>query len=425
MQTKKSLQPGPLAATFLLILGMSTSAWPASYKVLHSFKGGNSVPTSGLITDAAGNGYGSTWPGVEVGGTIYELSAKAGYQSLYYFSLNGSTGFGPQGNLVFDSAGNLYGTTIYGGRSGSNCGSLGSCGVVFELSPPSNGVGLWTETVLYSFCSQGNCSDGANPQSGVIFDSAGNLYGTTSGGGDRGFGTVFELSPSSGGWTETVLYNFCSQTLCVDGEWPYGGLVSDAAGNLYGTTTAGGVAAGTVFELVPTGRGWTETTLYSFCSLASCADGGAPYAGVTFDATGNLYGTASGGGNLTCGGRGTVFELKPRVGGGWTETTLHTFGGRDGAAPYAGVVLDPAGNVYGTTYQGGEKGSGCGPFGCGTVFRLTPTVGGQWTETLFRFPSEAFGVGPMAPVTLDSAGSVYGTTTSGGQGNGVTFRITQ
>jgi uncharacterized repeat protein (TIGR03803 family) len=410
-----------ILALVLLTAGL---AWSSSYKVLYNFLPNNN-PTSGLITDSAGNAYGTTWDGsFENGGTVYELSPKTGYKTLYHFSVN-SGGYAPQGNLVLDSAGNLYGTTLFGGVSSSECEFGGTCGVVFELTPPSNGE-LWTETVLYTFCSHANCMDGSNPQSGVIFDSAGSLYGTTYKGGSQSAGLVFELSPNSGGWSETVLYNFCTQTNCADGSNPYGAPIFDAVGNLYGTTMAGGLSAGTAFKLSPAGGGWTETVLYSFCSQTKCADGGIPYAGLAFDAAGDLYGTTSSGGNLNCGGCGTVFELTPSVSGSWTETSLITFGGPDGAEPYAGVTLDPSGNVYGTTFQGGDNGSGCGRFGCGTVFELTPGVGGEWTERLFRFPDEASGIRPKSPITLDSTGNVYGTTTVGGQNvTGGVFRITR
>src|SRR5664279_5403051 len=206
------------------------------------------------------------------------------------------------------------------------------------------------EQVLHNFNNNG--TDGTFPQAGLIVDGAGNLYGTTSEGGtyiscSGGCGTVFELTPNgSGGWTETVLHNFNSNG--TDGANPYAGLIFDAAGNLYGTTTTGGTYyVGTVFELSPSqGGGWTEKVLYSFNYNGT--DGNYPQASLTIDAAGNLYGTTWAGGPYGY-GYGTVFELTPAAGGGWTETVLHNFVGTDGAAPLAGLIFDAAGNLYGTT----------------------------------------------------------------------------
>ncbi|MGA2904008.1 MAG: choice-of-anchor tandem repeat GloVer-containing protein [Candidatus Korobacteraceae bacterium] len=231
----------------------------------------------------------------------------------------------------------------------------------------------WNEKVLHSFNNNG--VDGAEPYAGLIFDAAGNLYGTTGNGGVNAGGTVLELTPAGGGnWAETVLYSFCSQTNCTDGANPSASLIFDAAGNLYSTTDAGGTYGdGTVFELTPTaGGGWTEQVLHSFNNNGT--DGAYPYAGLIFDATGNLYGTTLNGGTYQCvdEGCGTVFELTPTAGGGWTEQVLHNFGnGTDGFWPYAGLILDAAGNLYGTTQLGGTGGN-CGGYGCGTVFELTP-----------------------------------------------------
>jgi uncharacterized repeat protein (TIGR03803 family) len=410
----------------------ATSARSAGYKVLYDFGLKSITPSSGLIFDAAGNAYGVTsGGGYANGGTVYELSPKTGHHLPYAFhgGNSGTGGFLPQGNLVLDSKGNLYGTTVYGGVKNSQC--EGGCGVVFELSPPLNG-GQWIETVLYRFCSQANCADGANPQAGVIFDSAGNLYSTTYNGGIQncqnegpGCGTVFELSPDGSGWTESVIHNFGG---VEDGVLPYCNLVFDGVGNLYGPTAAGGDGnGGTVFELSPSGNSWIETVLYSFHGFSGSTDGYAPSAGVMFDATGNLYGTTAGGcANLYY---GTVFELSPGL-EGWTETILHSFAsGTDGAKPESGLALDLSGNLYGTTVAGGSITKACLGGGCGTVFRLSPS-NGQWTEDLFRFPTDSDdgddGLQPTAPVFLDAEGRVYGTTTAGGKiGNGVAFRITQ
>jgi len=399
-------------AIFALTL-LVTSSWAATNwhaRVLHNFNGSDgSASQAGLIFDAAGNLYGTTYTGGTYNdGTVFELSPSAGggwsETVLHSFDPDGSDGLFPQSGLIFDAAGNLYGTTIGGGTY--------DYGTVFELSPTPGGG--WTERVLYSF---GNGTDGAYPfYAGVIFDAGGNLYGTTSSGGtyncqgNGGCGTVFKLSPTVGGaWTETVLYNFGNGT---DGYSPWAGLILDAAGNLYGTTAFGGTnndcinfqyhGCGTVFELSPTaGGGWTETVLHNF----GYTDGAIPIAALIFDAAGNLYGTTEGGGSYT--NDGTVFELSPVVGGGWTETVLYSFNERDsgGYGPAAGtLVFDATGSLYGTVYNGGVY------FG-GTAFELTPT-GGVWTETvLYSFGYEA---GSWAGLIFDGAGNLYGTTWYGG-----------
>src|ERR1017187_10338672 len=263
-------------------------------------------------------------------------------------------GASPMAGLIWDAAGNLYGTTVWGGTSPS-CG--GGCGTVFELTPAAGGG--WTEKVLWSF---GNGTDGVSPVAGMVFDAAGNLYGTTLYGGTTGFGTVFELTPAADGtWAEKVLYSFGNGT---DGSIPDSGLIFDADGNLYGTTTQGGTfnQTGTVFELTPAAGGiGTEKVLHSF---GNGTDGTYPEGGLIFDAAGNLYGTTWGGGAQ--GNGGTVFELTTAAGGTWPERGLHNFGsGADGAHPGAGLVFDAAGNLYGTTRGGGT-------YGGGTVFELTP-----------------------------------------------------
>jgi uncharacterized repeat protein (TIGR03803 family) len=396
----------------------SLSAW-SQYNVVYNFTPHNATPSTGLIADAQGNAYGATVAGGGNfrSGTVYEVSRATGYHLLYAFSRDGQGGDTPRGSLTFDSAGNLYGTASQGGKSGGICGANG-CGVVFELSPPASGEGGWTETVLYTFCQQKKCNDGATPMSGVIFDSAGNLYGTTEYGG-VGAGTVFKLSPNSGGWTERTIYDFNG----VDGEYPIGGLVFDTSGNLYGTTSTGTGSAGIVFELSPSGPAWAETILHTF---GSTHDGAAPESALVFDNAGNLYGTTGSGGELNCAGSGcgTVFEVMPTAGEGWTENVIHSFNGVDGQDPLASVVLDAAGNVYGTTFSGGK--TDCGGNGCGTVFRLTPESNGQWRGSFFSLPGGEGGENPTTPLLLDSSGHAYGTAANGGENSaGVMFEIRQ
>lgn len=348
------------------------------------------------------------------------------YQVLWNFGTSANDGQWPVASLIFDRAGNLYGTSQFGGNS-TNCGPSG-CGTVFELSPSSNGG--WTETVLYSFCSNydsGDCEDGFKPQAGLLIDEAGNLYGTTTGGGTSlcgtglyGCGTVFEVSPPSapgGVWTETVLHSFCTNYVnrqCLDGFSPESQLVSDAAGSLYGTTSGGGsghASGGTVFELSRGSGGWQETVLYNFCSLGEgfkCPDGTYPVAGVTFDKVGNLYGTTSAGGQF---GDGTVYKLSPS-GNGWTETVVRS-SGQNGIEPTGTVSIDAQGNLYSTASEGG-------PSGGGSVFRLTPSGGGNF---LF-FDDSNGGYLPAAGVLLDSKRrALDGTTEGGGTGWGNVYQI--
>jgi uncharacterized repeat protein (TIGR03803 family) len=265
--------------------------------------------------------------------------------------------------------------------------------------------------VLYRFAG-GN--DGANPYAGLILDAAGNLYGTTSSGGANGFGgTVFKLTPNKDGtWSESVLYSFCSFTNCTDGGFPYAGVILDHAGNLYGTTVYGGNSAnncnggnlncGVVYKLTPkSGGGWTESVLYNF---TGGSDGGAPPGGLIFDQSGNLYGTAQESNAGSCSfGCGVAFELTPN-GGSWTESVLHQFRGRDGGFPAAGLTFDAAGNLYGTTEVDGPGTTN------GVVFKLTPNSSGGWRETVVHAFQNRPGSSPRAAVVFDAAGNLYGTT---------------
>lgn len=347
------------------------------------------------------------------------LFAASKEEVLYSFNHNGTDEYNPDAGLIFDAAGNLYGTTPTGGANAD--------GVVFELTP---GNGAWTETVLYNFCSVGGCLDGEYPVAGLIFDGAGNLYGTTVNGGTDDRGTVFQLSPGANGtWTEAVLYSFKENH--NDGQDPEASLVFDATGNLYGTTLLGGAYGyGTVFQLTPGANGtWTEAVLHSFDN--NTRDGMYPYAGLIFDPDGNLYGTTNGGGVH---GEGAVFQLAPGTNGKWKERVLHSFNGKDGLEPYSGLIFDAAGNLYGTTYSGGASGTGCRGYGCGTVFELTPEGNGKWTEKVLHSFNDngKDGYGPYASLTFDAAGDLYGTTyyggaygsDCGGSGCGIVFQLT-
>jgi uncharacterized repeat protein (TIGR03803 family) len=354
---------------------------------------------------------------------------------LYSFCLVSGCADGaePNSGLILDSAGNLYGTTANGGTTGGPCGQVGDfigCGTVFELVRNENGG--WTEKVLHTF----NYDDGAEPSASLVFDGAGNLYGTTEAGGAGrcmdysgdviGCGTVFRLTPDSNGkWTEKVLHQFESNG--KDGNGPSGSLILDASGNLYGTTGAGGtgkcpegaaVGCGTVFQLTPGTNGqWTEKVLHSFKG----GDGVGP-SGVILDVAGNLFGTAHVGGAYD---DGTIFELTPAANGKWTLKVLHRFGlGPDGILPNGALILDATGNLFGATLADGTPGGNCGKFGCGTVFELKPGSNGQWTEkVLHRFNGDD-GSDPQGGLIFDAAGNLYGVNGTGGDNNyGTIFQL--
>ncbi|MFZ0773028.1 MAG: choice-of-anchor tandem repeat GloVer-containing protein [Candidatus Sulfotelmatobacter sp.] len=353
-----------------------------SESLLYSFSGksddgNNSVFPSSLILDSAGNLYGAAEEtGSRQYGSVFELSpaAHGTYTEKNLDNLSGVIDH-PLGNLIFDKSGNLYGTALDGGTNGF--------GAVLELIPQANGT--FKQTVIYSF--GGYPVDGAGPSAGLIFDGVGNLYGTTAHGGSSssckgallkpiGCGIVFELMPVAGGWQEQMLHSFAGST--SDGAIPAGNLIMDANGDLYGTTTDGGLepkacragsnnpaGCGTVYELSSSNGTWTETIIYEF--TRANGDGGNPEAGLVEDPAGNLYGTTLFGGSTATYTYGTVYKLAPAAGGGWTESVLYSFTGTggDGGWQYSNLILDAAGNLYGTASYGGNA-------GFGTVFEITP-----------------------------------------------------
>ncbi len=385
--------------------------------VLHTFssKKHGRYPQAALIMDQKGNLYGTTTQGGKVNmnnpygsGVVFRLSPPYGLHNrtvIYTFS-GGKDGGTPFAGLIMDKQGNLYGTATSGGVSGA--------GVVFKLSPP---YGQGHEKVLYNFTGG---ADGGDPFAGVIMDSQGNLYGTTdSGGGSNvlnGYGVVFKLSPPYGQSNETVLYAFSGG---ADGSSPESGVIMDKQGNLYGTTPFGGAGqgvngSGVVFKLSPPYGQSSETVLYTF---TGGADGAIPTAALIEDPQGNLYGTTVAGGNLETNGgigSGVVFKLSPPYGQS-SETVLYTFnGGADGGNPYAGVITDAQGNLYGATEGGGSNGNG-------VVFKLDPSG----TETvLYTFTGGADGGYLDAGLLLDPQGNLFGVTAEGGKGYGVVFEIT-
>jgi uncharacterized repeat protein (TIGR03803 family) len=450
-----------------LVLVTPSFASTPTEKVLYSFQGGDdgASPVSDLIADSAGNLYGTTMyggpatctdsVGIVIGcGTVFELvkpkSSKDDWTEIVLYSFtgpndySGDTGY-PMAGLVMDKSGNLYGTTF--GNTG-----YGDLGTVFELSPPAASGQAWTKTTVYSFMGG---ADGQNPRAGLYLSDAGDLYGSTSTGAPYNGGTVFKLTPPSGtggSWTETVLYAFGGGD---DGANP-AAVVFDTKGNIYGTTSQGGgfsvggdvynntwSGGGTIFKLTPAGKGklWTETQLFAFppCDIYGEASGGycgtsdLPMAKLIFDAQGNLYGTSEFGlfynpfCYRVCPGPGTVFQLAPptTVGGAWTQNILYAFDATttaDGELPLGKLVFDTAGNLYGTTAGGCAVGNYSWAPECttsnGSVFELSPptSAGGTWTETTYLLQGGNDGAGAAAGM-LKSGSSFYATTEYGGTGN--------
>ena len=421
--------PGFPAALAIVALTLCTTTTAFTQeKLLHSFTGNDGYqPNSTLVFDPAGNLYGTTETGGRTGcqttgcGTVFELMPAAGggwtEKVIHAFSASGTDGFGPLAGVILDAAGNLYGTTEFG--STGTCS--GGCGTVFKLTPMPTGT--WKETVLYSF--QNNGKDGNFPYAAVVLDASSNLYGTTAGGGANNQGTVFELSPKADGtWHETLLHIFGRNA--GDGTAPESALVLDSSGNLYGTTVNGGqglLAVGTVFELSPaTGGTWTEKILHTF---KGHGDGDRPEGNLTMDASGNLYGTTIFGG--TGGNLGTVFEVSPAAGGSWTEKLVYSFSLTIGSAPLGGVVIAASGKLYGTTELGEDE------VIPGTVFELTPDSRSGWLQrTVYAFAIDGKkGDRPESGLVLDPSGNLYGTTLTGGApcstnqfGCGTIFEVT-
>ncbi len=403
------LKTGGIAIAVVLALSLlpAQQAPAQTLTVLHAFSGGADGATpigSGLSIDRAGNLYGGTGTGGLQGsqcyggstcGTIFKLTrGSSGWTFDTLYSFHGSDGASPDAPLVFGPDGALYGTTFYGGSTGCDYG----CGNVFRLQPPPTFCASvscpWMETVLYQFTG-GN--DGSAPGFGALsFDPAGNMYGTSTGNENQSCGTVFELAHNGSQWTFNLVWTF---TGYLDGCSSWSGVTFDQAGNLYGTTTEGGANhAGTAFELMPYGQSWTLTPLHQF---VSSSDGSRSFGNLIFGHSGFLLGTNSEGGPGTAGG---VFELFPS-GAGWNFAVLHSFSGEDG--PQAPLLMDSAGNLYGTSVQGGR-------YGLGLVFKLTSTGLGYTYTDLYDFTGGSDGGEPYGQIVMDANGNVYGTTFLGG-----------
>jgi uncharacterized repeat protein (TIGR03803 family) len=373
---------GPIAIALAAVV-LALPAQAQTYTVLYNFAGtggDGGGPIGRLIQDSAGNLYGTTTGGGAFGfGTVFKLDAHGAETVLYSFAGTASgDGDSPYSGLTLDHLGNFYGTTFKGG--------VDDLGTVYKIDTTT-----YQETIVHSFAA----TEGANPATGVVQDKAGNLYGTTYKGGFYGYGAVYKLAADG---TVTVLYSFPTA------EIPFypSGLVRDAQGNLYGTTQYGDGTqdSGTVFKVDVSGA---ETTLYSFTAL----DGEHPVATLIRDVFGNLYGTTYLGGSFA---RGTVFKLDAAG----TETVLYNFTGkRDGGYPYAGVIRDAAGNLYGTTTQGALN--------FGTVFKISPAG----RATVLHSFTGADGNTPFTTLIQDAGGSLYGAAAGGGTFDvGVIFKIT-
>jgi uncharacterized repeat protein (TIGR03803 family) len=392
-------------------LTRTQGGWTQS--VLYTFTGGfdGDTPVAGLTIDFAGNLYGTASGMYGYGGgygSVFKLAHTAfGWSFLPLYSFHGNDGYNPEAKLVFGPDGALYSTTLSGGNGN---------GVVFRLTPPPTFCAIsfcpWIATVIHTF--NGGTTDGSTPVSEVVFDQAGNLYGTTDHGGAYGWGLAYRLTRNQGGsWTESVLHNFKQDG--TDGIYPDAGLVFSSDGKLYGTTLDGGnYGDGIVFSLARDGGdNWTEAVLHNH--LYDGTDGARPEAKVVFDSAGNLFGTTVTGGTYD---HGAVFELSPAQGGGWNEQLLYSFRSIDGCGPRSTLIMDSAGNLYGTSFS-------CGANSYGAVFKLSPTLGGSWTETvLYNFRADD-GQYPCTGLISDATGNLYGTTAFGGTyGVGTVYELT-
>jgi len=387
----------------LVLVEIAPEAQAQTFQVLHSFTGGGDggTPLAGLTVAAGGTFYGTASGSEGSGpGVVFKLtSGGSGWALTPLNRTLPSDAAGGAGQFVIGPSGALFGTTSVGGR-GDCLGHEVGCGQVYEVQPPARACASvlcsWTATALYDF---NDAPDAGVPTSPVIFDRAGNMYGTTQYGGtgcyDYGCGTVYKLTPSGSGWTESVIYSFQSGS---DGERPDGGLISDSSGNLYGTTEFGGSpGCGTIFELSPSGSGWRETILHTF----NCGDGSSPGGSLIADHFGNLYGVALAGGGDN---GGAIFELSDP--GNWFFRVLYSF--PEYSAPAGTLVFDRSLNLYGA--------AGGGAYGLGMVYKLALTDG-TWTATdLYDFTGGSDGWGSYGGLVFDSAGNLYGTAAYGGIG---------
>src|SRR5579872_79907 len=393
-----------LVANIFISAFLLTVQAGASETVIYRFTGNGDGgrPYGGLVLDRFGNLYGTTQVGGDLAacsggsGTVFRLSRSAqGWTETVLYQFEGGTdGSWPMGALVFDGGGTLYGTTRFGGSYQS--------GTVFRVRPLA--TGNWDEDVLYAFT--GTAPDGLFPESGVVLDRLGNLYGTTVAGGSGACGIVFELSPGFSGWRETVLHGFAP----TEGSWIQAGLSWDNSGDLWGVAADGGAYGfGSVFQLAATPNGWMFQPIHSFDNL----DGDQPESNVVIDSSGTVYGTTVYGGAYD---GGTLWRLK-QIDGAWQESVIHSFTGtRDGGQPMGLTIAK--GMLIGTTIVGG--GQGCSGIGCGMVYTVKPRPGGgEIGNLLYGFTDlNGDGANPYDAVTVDQYGHIFGVTEYGGDPGG-------
>jgi uncharacterized repeat protein (TIGR03803 family) len=398
MKTKTLSAAGKCALAFTFVLGQALFVIPQAqaqtFNVVYNFTGESDggSPLDGLTSDGAGNLYGTTYAGgASSNGTVFKLTGSS--ETVVHTFAGGTDGANPEGGLIRDAQGIFFGTTTAGGASGA--------GTVFAVSAAGK------EVVLYTFAGG---KDGSNPQAGLAMDASGNLYGTNSAGGANNNGTVFKLThPTKGSkWIETILYNFGTGS---DGAVPLAAVKFDKAGNLYGTTSAGGsYGYGTIFELTPTGSSWTEAILHNF---QDADDGAVPYGGLIADKSGNFYGSATEGGT---GGGGTIYELT-EASGDWTFTVLYSNPGWGISGSYRNLTLDASGNLYGTTHCDGADSAG-------TVYKLSLESGSWIYTSLYVFTGGTDGQYSYSNPVIEGD-HIFGTTRQGGaDGSGVVWEIT-
>ena len=405
---------GGVLAMFALVAILASGARAGTPEVIYSLAGDDDgeYTDTDLVIDGAGNLYGTSVLGGDFGGgTVFQLtpSGKGWIHTVLYSFTGGADGGEPYKGVTLDAQGNLYGTAVTGGAGSCE----GGCGVAYKLT---NSGGTWSQTVIHAF-SGGD--DGSGPGAGLTFDMQGNLYGVAPTGGAYGLGVIYQLHADAiGNWTLKVIHTFTGGT---DGATGSAGRLLLHAGRLYGVATVGGAnGKGVAFELAPItlSSQATEWNLKAIYAFKGQPDAGFPYGGLLLDASGNLYGTTyyDGANDL-----GSVYQLSPAAAGRWNEKVLYSFrGGEDGQNSISNLVIDAAGNLYGTTSEGG---AGCG---CGTIFKLAPGAKGTWTESVVHsFGGPPDGAFPYNGMVADSAGNFYGATVHGGtDGEGSIYKFT-
>jgi uncharacterized repeat protein (TIGR03803 family) len=405
MKSPTHSQIRAIATTAVFVLSLAAATATTTDVIFSCEEDEGEYADTDLETDSAGNIYGTTVLGGDFGGgTVFQLSpTPTGWmQTVLYNFTGGADGGEPYKGVTIDGKGNLYGTAVTGG-SGS---CEGGCGVLYKLT---NSGGKWTQTVLHAFSGG---YDGSGPGARVTVDPSGNIYGMTPTGGAYGLGTIYKIRQDNGASDLQVIHAF---TGGADGASGSAGRMILRHGHIYGAATTGGTyGSGVLFELRPRGRGeWDFRTIYSFRGQP---DGTFPYGALLFDRLGNIYGTTYYGG---ANGIGSVYQLSPRGIGEWNESVLYSFqGGSDGNSPISNLVDDGVGNLYGTTSEGGS--------GSGTIFKLSPTGGGQWMETVVHAfegpPDGAFAYNGMV---VDLFGNFYGATVHGGDNDdGAVYKFT-